>query len=108
MLAAPATPIPVTLIKSRRFMEFPPPDDVPAFVSSFCRRLKKAMEPPAAGFHAECHIAAQKARPGKGPGFNYCRRRQLAAGARADHEAVERVFGDLPPQILVRTIGLHR
>jgi hypothetical protein len=28
MVAAPATPIPVTLIKSRRFMEIPPPDNL--------------------------------------------------------------------------------
>src|SRR5262245_49213691 len=31
-----------------------------------------------------------------------------AAGARADHEAVEGVFGNLPPQIFIRAIGLHR
>src|SRR5258705_11469941 len=31
-----------------------------------------------------------------------------AAGARADHEAVVSIFGNLPPQILVGTIGLHR
>jgi hypothetical protein len=28
-------------------------------------------------------------------------RRKSAAGTRADHEAVEGVFGDLPPQILI-------
>lgn len=30
------------------------------------------------------------------------------ADSRSNHEAVVSVFGDLPPQILIRTIGLHR
>ena len=34
--------------------------------------------------------------------------RRSAAGARADHEAVVGVFGNLPPQILVGAVGLHR
>src|SRR6478735_10140294 len=32
----------------------------------------------------------------------------LSARARADHEAVEGVFGNLPPKVLVGAVGLHR
>src|SRR5579863_2547301 len=51
MVAAPATPIPVTLMKSRRFIDIPSPADVtcqPSF-----RGLGPSMEHPAPDFHVE-------------------------------------------------------
>src|ERR1700722_9514214 len=71
MVAAPATPIPVTLIKSRRFIEIPSPDDV------MCRVLVSLR---VEAFHAAWNIrfwismtkwgiAMQKARPLQRPGL---------------------------------------
>src|SRR5207237_9241923 len=47
---------------------------------------------------------ASRTRPGVSPSDVL---RRSAAGARADHEAVVGVFGDLPPQIFVGAVGLH-
>src|SRR2546421_6125992 len=57
--APPATPIPVTLIKSRRFIEF-----FLLWVSgSLLSRLEVSMEHPVADFHGELGSLNAKARP---------------------------------------------
>src|SRR3974390_2032961 len=159
IVAAPATPIPVTLIKSRRFIEFPSLDDV-ILLDSLLFEASWHHGTSVLGFPcAERTIATQKARPRARPGYllippprsvgsegSEARSRggasrvkanapgwgcekgapilacaslpplpalakcrpASAAGAGADHEAVEGVFGNLPPQILIRAVGLHR
>jgi hypothetical protein len=66
-VAAPATPIPVTLIKSRRFIEFPSLGDViiqPSF------EVWTTMKHLPADFHASNGLTAmQKARPLARPGL---------------------------------------
>jgi hypothetical protein len=58
MVAAPATPNPVTLIKSRRLMMSPSCGDVPAFVL----RLGISMEHPVLVFHAQVGYRDEKTR----------------------------------------------
>jgi hypothetical protein len=59
--AAPATPIPVALIKSRRFIEFSLAMIV--YRSAFLLRPVPSMEHPGGNFHVKLGIATEKARP---------------------------------------------
>jgi hypothetical protein len=60
--AAPATPKPVTLIKSRRFIELSPWVFL-RFDAAFLLRPDQSMEHPGRDFHPELPAATQKARP---------------------------------------------
>src|ERR1700758_3707245 len=52
--------------------------------------------------------AMERKNPAPGwAGLSFGNRDVSAARARADHEAVVGVFGNLPPQILIGAVGLH-
>src|SRR6516165_2819505 len=69
IVAAPATPIPVTLIKSRRFIEFPSLDDV-ILLDSLLFEASSHHGTSVLGFPcAERTSATQKARPRARPGY---------------------------------------
>src|SRR3954447_12746922 len=105
IVAAPAALIPVTLRKSLRFMVSIPVDYAcqpsyrglrPAW------RIRFRISIPYGSKNAKSPVS-QRDRAGSCD-FRF----SLPARARADHERVEGVFGNLPPQILVGTVGLHR
>src|SRR5439155_12449573 len=61
-------------------------------------------------FPSRSHCGNEKARPPGEVGLSRSTTlglRRSAAGARADHEAVVGIFGNLPPQIFVGAVGLH-
>src|SRR3978361_1203264 len=69
-----------------------------------------SMEHPVPEFHDELRCRNAKSPvSSRRPGLPcYLRLRLSAPRARADHEAVKGIFGNLPPQILVGAIRLHR
>src|SRR5260370_40858046 len=73
-MAAPATPTPVALMKSRRFMNFPPLGDVTCRLA-FVSRLDASMVHPLPGFHDElsCRNAKSPASAGAGLFVYYLR-----------------------------------
>src|SRR6202030_1035207 len=84
MLAAPATPIPVTLIKSRRFIELPSPCD--DLCQPSLRRFSAAWNIHSRISTLISHVATQKTRRPATPGLGTQLKSRLAAGARADHD----------------------
>src|SRR5258708_25984299 len=61
-MAAPATPTPVALMKSRRFMNFPPLGDVTCRLA-FVSRLDASMVHPLPDFHDELSCRNAKSTP---------------------------------------------
>src|SRR3569623_1199134 len=104
-----AAPTADTFRKSRRFMKYPRTMLEPCL--SELRAPKKDYRQPLRTGVFSCIainiLRSKKARPyGRAFVRSCCDR--STAGARPDLEAIERVFGNLPPQIRVAAEGLHR